>query len=152
MRIFSAVGDLPSAVYYEGEDMSRVVITGVGAITPIGNDVATFWENMKAGVSGAAPISGFDPAGFSIRIACEVKGFEATDWMDKKIAKRLARSTHFSIAATRQALADAKLEITPENSPRVGLFLTRAAAASAPWKKAPNNCSQRGRARLPPFW
>jgi 3-oxoacyl-[acyl-carrier-protein] synthase II len=99
--------------------MARVVITGLGAITPIGNNVATFWENMKAGVSGAGPITNFDPTGFTIRIACEVKGFEATDWMEKKLAKRLARSTHFSIASTRQALADAKLEITMEEGEKL---------------------------------
>lgn len=101
--------------------MRRVVITGLGAITPIGNNVKTFWENMKAGLSGAARISAFDPSGYNIQIACEVKDFEPTDWVDKKTARRLARCTLFSIATTRQALADAKLEITPENARRIGV-------------------------------
>ncbi len=131
--------------------MSRVVITGVGAITPIGNDVATFWKNMKVGVSGAGPISGFDPAGFSIRIACEVKGFEATDWMDKKIAKRLARSTHFSIAATRQALADAKLEITPENSPRVGVVFNTGGGGISTMEEGTKQLLTEGPRSITPF-
>ncbi len=131
--------------------MSRVVITGLGAITPVGNDVATFWENMKAGVSGAGPINAFDPTGFSIRIACEVKGFEATDWMDKKMAKRLARSTHFSIAATRQALADAKLEITPENSARVGVVFNTGGGGISTMEEGTRQLLEEGPRSITPF-
>ena len=69
--------------------MTRVVITGLGAITPVGNDVATFWENMKAGVSGAAEVRAFDASDYDIRIACEVKDFDPKDWMDRKTARRL---------------------------------------------------------------
>ena len=131
--------------------MSRVVITGLGAITPVGNDVATFWENMKAGVSGAGPISAFDPTGFSIRIACEVKGFEATEWLDKKMAKRLARSTHFSIAATRQALADAKLEITPENSARVGVVFNTGGGGISTMEEGTRQLLKEGPRSITPF-
>jgi len=103
--------------------MSRIVITGLGAFTPLGNDVNTFWENMKAGESAADTIQAFDTEGYVIRIACEVKGFDPKDWMDRKAAKRMARSTQFSVAATRQALADANFEITPDNSGRVGVVI-----------------------------
>ena len=103
--------------------MSRIVITGLGAFTPLGNDVNTFWENMKAGESAADTIQAFDTEGYVIRIACEVKGFDPKDWMDRKAAKRMARSTQFSVAATRQALADANFEITPDNSARVGVVI-----------------------------
>ncbi len=101
--------------------MSRVVITGVGAFSPIGNDPDTFWENMKAGVSGAAQITHFDTSNYDIKIACEVKDFNANDWMNKKMARRLSRSTHLSVAAAKQALADANYEVTEENSPRTGV-------------------------------
>ncbi|MBI1877722.1 MAG: beta-ketoacyl-ACP synthase II [Chloroflexi bacterium] len=131
--------------------MSRVVITGLGAITPIGNDVPTFWENMKAGVSGARPITAFDPTGFAIRIACEVKEFEPTDWMDKKMAKRLARSTHFSIASTRQALADAKLEITPENSARVGVVFNTGGGGISTMEEGTRQLLQEGPRSITPF-
>ena len=62
----------------------RAVVTGLGAITPIGNDVATFWSNLTAGVSGVAPIAAFDASGEEVRIAAEVKGFEPRDWIDFK--------------------------------------------------------------------
>lgn len=131
--------------------MSRVVITGLGAVTPIGNDVPTFWKNMKAGVSGAGPIAAFDPAGFSIRIACEVKEFEPTDWMDRKTAKRLARSTHFSIASTRQALADAKLEITPENSPQVGVVFNTGGGGISTMEEGTEQLLREGPRSITPF-
>jgi 3-oxoacyl-[acyl-carrier-protein] synthase II len=131
--------------------MARVVITGLGAITPIGNDVATFWENMKAGVSGAGTITNFDPTGFTIRIACEVKGFEATDWMEKKLAKRLARSTHFSIASTRQALADAKLEVTPENSDRIGVIFNTGGGGISTMEEGEKLLLQEGPRAITPF-
>ena len=101
--------------------MSRIVITGLGAITPVGNDVDTFWKNMKAGVSGAGRVQSFDCSDFGIQIACEVKEFKASDWINKKMARRLARSTHFSVATAKQAVADAELEITPDNSSRIGV-------------------------------
>jgi 3-oxoacyl-[acyl-carrier-protein] synthase II len=101
--------------------MSRIVITGLGAITPLGNDVDTFWEKMKAGESAADTIQAFDTTDYVIRIACEVKDFDAKNWMDKKAAKRMARSTQFSVATAKKALADANFEVTPENSSRVGV-------------------------------
>lgn len=131
--------------------MSRVVITGLGAITPVGNNVATFWENMKAGVSGAGLINAFDPAGYSIRIACEVKNFEPTDWVDKKMAKRLARSTQFSIASARQALADAKLEITRENSPRVGVVFNTGGGGISTMEEGEKQLLQEGPRSITPF-
>ena len=103
--------------------MTRVFITGLGAITPIGNDVPTFWQNLIAGVSGAGPITTFDITDFPIRIACEVKGFDASRWMDHKMARRTARVTQFALAAARQALADADLSINPDDSDNVGVVI-----------------------------
>lgn len=110
----------------------RVVITGMGAITPVGNDVATFWENMKAGVSGAARLTNSRNQDITSQVACEVKDFQPTDWLDRKSARRMARSSHFSIASARQAVTDAALNITPDNAARVGVvFNTGGGGVSA---------------------
>jgi 3-oxoacyl-[acyl-carrier-protein] synthase II len=103
--------------------VTRVFITGLGAITPIGNDAPTFWQNLTAGVSGAGPITAFDSTDFPIHIACEVKGFDPGQWMDHKMARRTARVTQFALAAARQALADANLSITPDDSESVGVVI-----------------------------
>ena len=89
--------------------MPRIVITGLGAITPIGNDVESFWASLTAGVSGADPLTAFDAADFPVRFACEVKEFAPTDFMNHKVARHAARASQFAVAAARQALADAGL-------------------------------------------
>ena len=131
--------------------MSRVVITGLGAITPVGNDVTTFWENMKAGASGAALITAFDASDYDIRIACEVKGFEPTDWMDRKIARRLARCIQFSIATTRQALDDANFTVTPENAPRVGVVFNSGGGGLSGMESASYKLAESGSRSVSPF-
>jgi 3-oxoacyl-[acyl-carrier-protein] synthase II len=103
--------------------VTRVFITGLGAITPIGNDAPTFWQNLIAGVSGAGPITAFDSTDFPIHIGCEVKGFDPSLWMDHKMARRTARVTQFALAAARQAMADADLTIDPDDSENVGVVI-----------------------------
>jgi 3-oxoacyl-[acyl-carrier-protein] synthase II len=103
--------------------VTRVFITGLGAITPIGNDVPTFWQNLTAGVSGAGPITTFDSTDFPIHIGCEVKGFDPGQWMDHKMARRTARVTQFALAAARQAMADADLTIDPDDSENAGVVI-----------------------------
>jgi 3-oxoacyl-[acyl-carrier-protein] synthase II len=103
--------------------MTRVFVTGLGAITPIGNDVPTYWQNLTDGVSGAGPITTFDASDYSVRIACEVKDFDPTQWMDRKMARRTARVTQFAVAATRQALDDAGLTIDGDNRDNVGVVI-----------------------------
>ena len=90
---------------------NRVVVTGLGAISPIGLRADDYWNNLLAGVSGAAQISAFDPAGLPVQIAAEVKGFDAGDYMDRKAAKRMERFAQFSIAAAGQALQDAGFSV-----------------------------------------
>ncbi len=85
----------------------RVVVTGLGAVTPVGNDVATTWRALLAGVSGGAIITNFDPARFKVRFACEVKGFDPLAFMDRKEAKRSDVYTQFALAAAVEAMADA---------------------------------------------
>ena len=85
----------------------RVVVTGLGAVTPVGNDVATTWRALLAGVSGGAIITKFDPSRFKVRFACEVKGFDPLAFMDRKEAKRSDVYTQFALAAAVEAMADA---------------------------------------------
>ena len=87
----------------------RVVVTGMGAITPVGNDVATTWKALIAGKSGTAPITKFDATNFPVRFAAEVKGFYALDFMDRKEAKRADHYTQYAVAGARQAMGDAGL-------------------------------------------
>jgi 3-oxoacyl-[acyl-carrier-protein] synthase II len=85
----------------------RVVVTGMGAVTPVGNDVATMWRSLVEGKSGAGPITKFDASTFEVRFACEVKGFDPLQYMDRKEAKRADQFTQYAVAASRQAMDDA---------------------------------------------
>ncbi|MGO9178109.1 MAG: beta-ketoacyl synthase N-terminal-like domain-containing protein, partial [Candidatus Limnocylindrales bacterium] len=82
----------------------RAVVTSLGAVTPIGNDYPTYWHNLLAGVNGGGPITSFDAAGFDVRIAAEVKGFDPTVAMDRKMARRMSRFIHFGMAAAQEAV------------------------------------------------
>jgi 3-oxoacyl-[acyl-carrier-protein] synthase II len=101
----------------------RVVITGLGAVTPLGNDVPTTWSNVIAGRSGAGPITQFDPTGYKTRFACEVKDFDASPLLGKKEARRLDRFAQFAVYAARQALDDSGLQVTRDNAWRYGVYL-----------------------------
>ena len=90
-------------------ELKRVVVTGFGAITPIGNNANEYWENLVKGVSGAAPITLFDPTNFKTKFACEVKGFNPLDHFDKKEAKKMDRNTQLGMVAAREAVAHARL-------------------------------------------
>ena len=103
--------------------MRRVVITGLGALTPVGNDVKTMWANLLAGKSGAGPITQFDSTNFKTHFACEVKDFDATAIVGKKEARRMDRFTQFAVVAASQALDDCGLKVTTENAPRIGVML-----------------------------
>ena len=85
----------------------RVVVTGMGAVTPVGNDVATMWESLLTGRSGAAPITHFDATNFEVRFACEVKNFDPLQFMDRKEAKRADQFTQYAVAAAKQAMVNA---------------------------------------------
>jgi 3-oxoacyl-[acyl-carrier-protein] synthase II len=103
----------------------RVVVTGMGMISPVGNDVSSFWSAITAGKSGAGPITLFDPAEFTTKFACEVKNFDIGDLMDPKEARRYKRFTQFGIAAAHQALTDAGLagDNCPLNKDRIGVII-----------------------------
>jgi len=102
---------------------TRVVITGMGTINPLGLDVETTWQNLVAGKSGAGPITRFDPSPFLTKIACQVNDFDPEDYMDHKDARRLDRYIQFAIASTVQALKQAELTIDESNADDVGVII-----------------------------
>ena len=90
----------------------RAVVTGMGAVTPIGNDARTYWANLLAGVSGAGPITSFDASAFDVRIAAEVKDFDPTIAMDRKMVRRMSRFIHFGVAAATEAVEDSGIDFS----------------------------------------
>jgi 3-oxoacyl-[acyl-carrier-protein] synthase II len=105
------------------EERERVVITGIGLVTPIGIGTAEAWRAMLAGQNGIGPITQFDCATFRVRIAGEVKGWEPTRWIEKKKLKEMDRFTELALGAAAIAVEDAKLELTEEERPRAGCFV-----------------------------
>lgn len=102
------------------EPKRRVVVTGMGAVTPLGLTVGESWKNLLAGKSGAAPITYFDASIFETRFACEVKGFDPMKYMDRKLAQRSDPFTQFALAATEMAMNDSGLELETEDRERIG--------------------------------
>jgi 3-oxoacyl-[acyl-carrier-protein] synthase II len=90
--------------------LRRVVVTGLGAITPLGNTVTDYWNNLLNGVSGAAPITRFDASKFKTRFACEVKGFNPEDFLDRKEARKLDPFSQYGLVSAMQAVKDAGLD------------------------------------------
>jgi len=104
-------------------EQKRVVVTGLGAITPIGNTLAEYWEGLLSGRNGIGPITLFDPSRHDCRIAGEVKGFSPHDYMDRKEAKRMDRFAQFAVSASKQAIADAQFVINELNAEQVGVLI-----------------------------
>ncbi len=102
--------------------MKRVVITGLGAVTPIGNNVAAYWENMLKGISGAAPITRFDAAKFRTQFACEVKGFDPSPFFERNDARKYDIVTQYAVAASEEAIAQAGIDFTTLNRDRIGVI------------------------------
>ena len=102
-------------------ELKRVVVTGLGAITPVGNTVEEFWENLVNGVSGAGPISHFDASMFKSQFACEVKNFDANKYIDRKEARKMDLYTQYAIAVAKQAVSDAALDLEKENLNKIGV-------------------------------
>ena len=105
-------------------ELKRVVVTGLGAITPLGNDVETTWENAIAGKSGAGPITHFDASLFKTRFACEVKDFNPADLFDRKEARKYDRYSQLAVHAAKEAMADSKLDLEKENKDRIGVIFS----------------------------
>ena len=103
-------------------ELKRVVVTGLGALTPVGNNVADFWENLKKGVSGAGPITHFNVTNFKTHFACEVKGFNGTDFIDRKELRKMDVYTQYAIVAAKEAIADSGMDLEKEDLNRIGVI------------------------------
>jgi 3-oxoacyl-[acyl-carrier-protein] synthase II len=104
-------------------DRRRVVITGLGAVTPIGIGINAFWDSLKEGKSGIGPITSFDASTFNSKVAGEIKNFEATDYMDPLSAKKMDRFSHFAVVCAQMAVQDAGLKITEHNANDIGIVV-----------------------------
>lgn len=100
----------------------RVVVTGLGALTPIGNNVQEYWNGLSNGVSGAAPITQFDTSKFKTKFACEVKNFNIENFIDRKEARKMDRFTHFAMVTCEEAIKDSSLDLDKINKSRVGVI------------------------------
>ena len=103
-------------------ELKRVVVTGLGAITPVGNSVPEFWENIVNGVSGAGPITHFDASLFKTQFACEVKDFDATKYIDRKEARKMDLYTQYAIAVAKEAVSDSGLDVEKEDLNKIGVI------------------------------
>ncbi|ETN94718.1 3-oxoacyl-[acyl-carrier-protein] synthase II [Zhouia amylolytica] len=100
----------------------RVVVTGLGALTPIGNNLQEYWDGLQKGVSGAAPITHFDASKFKTQFACEVKNFQVTDFIDRKEARRLDKFAQYAMVASDEAIVDSKLDLEKIDMDRIGVI------------------------------
>lgn len=100
----------------------RVVVTGLGALTPVGNNVQEYWNGLSNGVSGAAPITQFDTSKFKTKFACEVKNFNVENFIDRKEARKMDRFTHFAMVTCEEAIKDSNLNLDAINKSRVGVI------------------------------
>src|SRR4030095_13640910 len=103
-------------------ELKRVVVTGMGALTPLGNNINDYWNHLVDGVSGADMITLFDAAKFKTRFACEIKGFEPTNFLDRKEARKIDRFTQIALVASDQAVADANIQKDSTDSDRIGVI------------------------------
>ena len=133
------------------EGLRRVVVTGLGAVTPIGNDVAQYWEGLISGRNGVAAITLFDPSRHACRFAAEVKGFDPAGWLEPKEARRWDRFCQFGVVAAKQAVADAGLEIADGNRHRVGVAIGSGVGGLLMMETQAHVLADRGPDRVSPF-
>ena len=130
----------------------RVVVTGLGLVTPLGNNVEDSWAALVAGKSGAAPITHFDAANFDAKFACEVKGFDPLSVMDRKEAKRMDAFCHYAIAATKEALDNAGLAGSVPDPVRTGVLIGSGIGGMATFEEQCSTFLTKGPNRVSPFF
>jgi 3-oxoacyl-[acyl-carrier-protein] synthase II len=128
----------------------RVVVTGLGAVTPLGLDVESTWSSLLAGDSGAAEITQFDHSNYKVHFACEVKDLDPTEWIDRKDARRMDRFTHLILAAARQAEADSGIDIASE-ADRIGASIATGIGGIRSFQECYDTLVTRGPDRVNPF-
>lgn len=130
----------------------RVVVTGVGAVTPIGNDAKTAWENAKKGVNGVAELTRLNRDDFPVKIAAELKDFDIEKYIEKKDARKMDRFTHYAIASSDMAVADAGLTIDDSNAERVGVWIGSGIGGMETFETQYEVFLNRGHRRVSPFF
>ena len=130
----------------------RVVVTGLGAVTPIGNNVETFWESVKDGKVGIGAITKFDTTDFKVKLAAEVKDFHAKDHMDFKSAKRMELFSQYAVVAAKEAMADAALDMEKEDPFRVGVIVGSGIGSLQAMEAATLRLTQKGPSKVDPLF
>jgi 3-oxoacyl-[acyl-carrier-protein] synthase II len=129
---------------------ARVVITGIGAVTPLGKTAESSWQSLIAGESGAGPITGFDASEYLVHFACELQEFDPTEWMAYKTTRRMDRFAQMAVAAARQAEADSGLDISKE-SDRIGASVATGVGGLQSYQDCYDTLRERGPTRVNPF-
>lgn len=130
----------------------RVVITGIGAVTPVGNDAETSWKNILAGVSGIGPVTRVNADEYPAKVAAELKDFNIEDFVDRKEARKMDRFTHYAVAASLMAVKDADLEINDQNADRIGVWIGSGIGGMETFEQQYENFQKRGYRRVSPFF
>ncbi|HCQ0929599.1 TPA: beta-ketoacyl-ACP synthase II [Listeria monocytogenes] len=133
-------------------DKRRVVVTGIGAVTPIGNDAETSWENAKKGVNGVAKMTRLNPDDFPVKIAAELKDFDVEKYLEKKEARKMDRFTHYAIASAEMAVQDSGLVIDDSNANRVGVWIGSGIGGMETFETQYEIFLNRGHRRVSPFF
>ncbi|MEH7381713.1 beta-ketoacyl-ACP synthase II [Bacillus sp. JJ1533] len=133
-------------------EKKRVVVTGLGTVSPLGNDVKTTWENAKNGVSGIGPLTRIQIEGLPAKVAAELKDFNPENYMDKREARRMDRFTQYAMAASLMAVEDAKLTITDEIAPRVGVWIGSGIGGMETHEEQHKIFLEKGYRRVSPFY
>ena len=131
--------------------MERVVITGIGLVTPLGIGRQTTWDALLAGKSGAGPITLFDAAQFRVRFACEVKDWDGTRFVEKKKLKEMDRFTEFACGAARMAIEDSQLELTDEERNEAGCFIGVGLGGLMTLEKTKQTLLEKGPQKISPY-
>lgn len=133
-------------------DKRRVVITGIGAITPIGNNIEDFWKALLSGKSGAAPITKFDASGFSTQFACEVKNFDPLQYINAKALKRMDPFTHYALVTAEMAMEDSQLNLENVDLERFGVIYGSGIGGMNTWETQHSNFINGGPRKISPFF
>ncbi|OHO71576.1 beta-ketoacyl-[acyl-carrier-protein] synthase II [Staphylococcus sp. HMSC036D05] len=133
-------------------EKNRVVITGIGALSPIGNDAKTTWENALNGVNGIDRITRIDTDNYNVHLAGELKDFNIEDHIDKKEARRMDRFTQYAVVAAREAVQDAKLDINDDTADRIGVWIGSGIGGMETFETAHTTLVERGPRRVSPFF
>ncbi|MEW6020425.1 MAG: beta-ketoacyl synthase N-terminal-like domain-containing protein, partial [Pseudomonadota bacterium] len=129
----------------------RVVITGIGVLSPVGTGLDAFWKSLTSGVSGVGPITQFDATDYRVRIAAEVKDFEPTDWIDRKKARRMDRFSQYSVAAARMAVEHASLDVAAD-AENIGAMVASGIGGVKTFEKETAVLLEKGPDRISPFF